>query len=1489
MDEQVRQGKRARSRWGKWLLRAIVAVLLFVALLWAAVAWSPLVPRIVLPQLARMTGADVTASSVNLTPGGAVTIRGLCLTAPGVGEQTAAEFLEVDRAKIQLSLPQLLRGVVAVERLELDRPVVRVCQSVETGLVNVAALNMPRVAASGGGSTTLPTLVAWDGTLEIGEYDADGYRVLRRMPIAGVFDPIATPDGGGFSFRINESDVNGTPREGTGRSVAVSGRYDANGLDVVLGGMTLDDWPAELAPTRIRSIYERLALAGKIEPTRFHVSPDGEVRARLTLAGVGINLPFDNRGRYAEQGRLARLNDTRGTIEFSGSGVEARLTGLLDDLPYEVELNYMGLAVDSPFVCELRTESRVRSDMELSHFAPEDVNELLELFAGPEADVRAVVSVVRGEQVDGAQAPIEVSGSFALTEADLMYVEFPYRVSDISALITFQGNRLEIRELRGKGPSGGELRATGVVEPIGDDAEVVLNITGERVPIDEYIRGALGDNGRALLDALFSVPRYRELVSDGLVVTPLDRGRRLDELDDARERLRLIERDGGAAELGPARRRVAELERTLAAPVFAFGGEASIGVRLHRARGLRSSWDQQIDVRLDEAGLVPEHFPWPVIAQDVRVSITGDRAEIRGGTYRGLTGGVGRLAARMDLSSGQDFPTVHIEADDVPIDQRLLNAIPGYRSGSGATPGDGMLREALDRLRLEGTVACVADVGPRDDGRLGYDVTATVAGVRARPAGYELGRVKRVRVDDLSGTIRVNESRIAVELAGMAGAVDGGPQARVELATDVSLAGTGWRWEDLVGAEDEPKPRLAASVRADGVDLSLALGDAVATVSELAADQIVELRRHHDPSGVIDISASLRGELGGAVGGELTLDAAERLRLTAGERRVEIGSSTGSVSFSAGPAPAVRFDRFSAALRVDDQAAGMLVADGRLPLDGARGAASTLAARLEGVRFESAFTESFVRDRLGDQLSTIYDTYRPVGVFDIAIQASPAPEDGPRDPNRLLTTPKLAIDGAVVPRSLALAGRDRTVRFDRMDGRVVFSERGGRFERLRALGDGWDMRGTGSWRVGDDGAIDVDASIGLDSAGLADDLVAVLPAEIGTALRGLEVGADGSLGMEDGRLVVRQAATGAPANVTFDGTLGFRNARATVGAVLTDLDGQMGARLWTDPGGRVSYEVSIDVERGRAAGARLTNLRAVLTDGESTSEVLAPIIEADCHGGRVAGSALVRTDEQATRYWLDLRLAGVRAAPLLGDLSDAAHPDEPESWSVDDDRSRGIMDADLSLAGTAGDPDALKGRGEVVVAGGRIVSIPVLLNLIEFSNLRLPVGQRLDVVQAAFYLDGPVLTFEHVSALSDAVELFGYGTMGLPGGELDMRFNSRAVRRVPFLSGLFEGIRDELITTKVGGRIDDVAVSSIQFGGTRRVVSGLLGDDQSGAEARLREIETRARAGLGRILRSAERASQRTSEEAKPGQRVRPSRTGASLILGRAPEGEPGG
>lgn len=429
-----------------------------------------------------------------------------------------------------------------------------------------------------------------------------------------------------------------------------------------------------------------------------------------------------------------------------------------------------------------------------------------------------------------------------------------------------------------------------------------------------------------------------------------------------------------------------------------------------------------------------------------------------------------------------------------------------------------------------------------------------------------------------------------------------------------------------------------------------------------------------------------------------------------------------------------------------------------------------------------------------------------------------------------------------------LTANGQDLSFNSVEGTVLFEGTAGSIDHVVAIGDGYALGIDGQWAM-DDSGFGVDLTIDTDGGIIESPLRAVLPRVLDGVMTNLELGASAPIDVHGLSLSAQRIGTESMA-FRVNGRADVFGGRATIGMPITQLDGSIDF-VAAGESGRVGYEIGLLADRLRAGSVRLHDGHVnIVGDAANPGVVLVPEIDAAMHGGRIAGSAQIRpTSDGGSRYWAEVHGSGVQAAPVFDDLllppGGLEGPPLPgqetvrSAWDIDADYSRGVMIADLSMSGVVGDPDDRAGRGFVQISGGSVVALPGILNLIEASNLSLPVGSRLQDAEAEFYIDGNTLAFERISAMSRSIEILGYGTMDWLTRGVDLRFRSRSLNRIPILSSVLEGVRDELITTKMTGTPGNLSYSVEQFGATKRVINALLGRPETDHQRRLREVEQR--------------------------------------------------
>lgn len=1483
-------GKKPRRKWRRRALWLLLILPLGVVAGVLIIGQTSIIQRIVEPILEDQLGVDVSSGSIRLMPTGEVVITDAIIKTDTI-ESRAGSLIEFDQARISMNWWGVVRGSGQVRSVVINKPIVRVSQDADTGVLNLAAVVLKK---SGGGGGETPAIQILNGVLEIGEHDSTGYRLLKELSIRGQITQQDSSGVSGFDFVALPVEPSAGGDVGSiGGSFGLTGRMSDDGIDGVVNGIRLEDWPAEIVPSRSRSIYAELALTGSLEPTRFHVSKDGLIEVVLTLDGVALNLPIDEPENETDTQTSdsssidpLRMRQTRGVIHFGTSGLDAQLTGLIADLEYDVELAYQGLDTKGPFDAKLVTDFRLDNNFKPIDFLPTNVVSKLDRFENPQADIHAEIYISRADVVDNPEdTGIKVSGRAVLSNGSATYKKFNYPFTDMSGVIEFDPDKLVVKDITGVGPTGATLVANGLFSPLGEQSDVTLDLEVNGVGVDEYLLRALDEDQQKLVDALFSDVDYAHLIEEGLVLTQGD----ADELGMIRretwERLdQWVDGvDGNTQDRIDLSRQLGEIDRLLSAPIFAYGGVANVDVKLvrHPDRPSDKRWTTDVVVQLPQAGLVSKHFPLPIIGRDIELTITDERVSLTGGRYEGLLGGSASVSVEMDTTKNGGKPIVQIAAQEFPIDQRVVAAIPGYYNEQSEDPDDISLRRILDRLRLGGVLECQAIIGPRSDGHMGYDVEATILEGSARPKpliGSEPVSITTAPLvlDQMYGTIYITEELIIVDLDGLLTSPDM-PLAPTPIqvltqltmpAKDRGVDGTR-RVKGLLPDEFGPPvlgPRLYATAFADGIDLAMPLKHAIAVVSPRIARDIDAKLTEYNFDGVIGMNAQLEGFVGGAIESTLTLNRIEQLSFDFQETQYQVGASWGRGEFVLSGQPSISFDGFRVSVQAEQSLPSELSLDGSMPLARAGrmyelAESSSLQIGYINGAFDSPLTHAVLEyvSESGSQWST---DHKLGGRFDLGVTLTPELGlhriPGEDDSIKLVPT---AIHGSLEPKSLSVSMNQDVASFTQVQGVIRFDGFEGAIDGIRASDSQVSVGVDGRWWMNPTGGFGVD--LGIDAHGdlLAGPVRVLLPDSVDGVIDRLEIKSGSPVDLKALRISADSLGT-QKSTYQITGGMGISQGSALLGLPISELAGDL-EFVVDGRGDKVGYEIKLDASRLRAGLMRVHDARAtIIGDAQNAGVVLVPEIIASMHGGQIAGSAQLRPEiDGDTHYWMELHASGVRAAPVFDDLllppEGLAGPPRPgetvvlSAWSEGNDLSRGATIGDLTMTGPVGDPSKRTGRGLVRISGGSVVALPGFLNLIEASNFSLPTGATLDFAEAAFYIDGPTLAFEQLSVSSKRVEILGYGTVDWATREMDLRFRSRSTTPIPIVSKLIEQLRDELITTRVSGTMSDPQYSVQPFGSTRRLFDAMIGRSPTDQQRQLREVEDQVRASKKQIKRHA--------------------------------------
>ncbi len=1422
------RGIGRRIRRGRRLSRRVGIALFILVVIPVVLTRSALVRWIIEPRLEGMLGGKVTMTSAAITPGGEVVLRGVRVAAEGA-PQPAATVLEARRIDIRLSLRSLLSRSPRVKSIALIAPVVRISQSKADGKMTLQAL-APRGGPGGG---PLPSVSIVEGVIELGEHDASTYSRLIRLPVSGDLTPSPKEPSvylvrfQGLPDEQRAAAFNERARMARPAPTILEGQIDVATMAsrLRLSNVDLASWGTQWAPSAVRDRWTALAIEGRLSQAEFSYAHETGPAAEVTLEDVGLTLPVsateaeadDDATTLGPPGRNLRMTDVRGTVRFDTAALKAAVTGVIEDLKYRVILTTEGLALNAPFSMDVETAEpfTVGAHPSLLPFAPPIVRERFRTFSGPTAVVEGLVTIKRGPPTDAGVAPEPtIDGRLRFRDGVARYEGFPYPISNLGGLVRFTEKAIHIESITGSNASGARLHAEGTIAPPTDGSAVDLRIAVVDLPLDEELEEAMPESRKGLMAALFDTEQFKRRVADGLLQTSAAKAEADRALADAKTRAAVLASRGEPA--GALEAEIRDLERRVAIPVFDPGARATLDVRVMRALGHGDGmWSSDVHVSLPRAGIFCREFPYPCEVRGGTIAFTDERGHVEFADAVGLTGGTWSITGDVELMNEKGektlVPHFLVKATGAPVDTLLLEALPTGGGADGAPGADARTgpapisaHDVLAAMNLSGSVDCEVRVEPLGEAingrpRLGFEAKVALHDIAAAPGGVPI-------LSGLHGEAFATQREVRAE--GLVG----------RLAQGDLLASVHAEFGSTEDGEAR-RPSIAATATVTGLDLASPIDALAGVFDDSAAARLRDLHARHSPRGAADVRLVVPGPAADATSAAPTFEVwIERLRdASFAFEGGRIGAATTSGRVAMTPS-AIRFEQLAAPLTLDGDPIADVALDGALAMGDSP---QELRAQVRGLRLEGPITRRLLAlgnegagaDRSPDAMAGFsLESLRGVVDADLRCRTGGAQDQ--------------RVWGEVFPRSFSIDRAGTTLAFPEAAGTIAFDGLHGTVEGLALTGEGLRLEADGRW--GASPGLTLDLAVRGASDSLDERVRALLPAEALDAARAMELTVNGPIRLEDGVVRVQPGVAG-DRDATVSGVVRFTDASARFGIAARQASGAMSFHAENRgpaPGGAPApegrFDVSLSLDSAIVGGVQVTDALARVRTGDQPGEILVPAAEASSHGGRISGSARVGDDEQGRRQFsLEFVAGGVALGEVVADLRRASGAQIPDGPAP----NRGELDASLSLRGLVEDPASHEGRGDFAVSGGEIINMPGVMRLIELSNLTAPMGEQLQETFAAFHVRGELATFDTLQIASKSITLLGEGAVRMPDLGMDLRFTSRGSFRLPLLSDIFEGLRDEIVTVTVTGTPDAPEFGSTTLAGTRAMMGDIFRPD----------------------------------------------------------------
>ncbi len=681
----------------KWLVRGLVFSALggmgLTALLYAA--WtSPAAMRgQVLARLGeRFIGATVSVEAAHLRLLGGTAVHEVRLARRG--DLDNRDLVYVPSGVIYHDKERLLGGTLALRKVELDRPVIRLTRERD------GTFNWKGVLGPVNLDERVPTIVIRRGTLLIEDHAgpvAEALLQIHDVALTVVNDPIETLV------------VEGSGRTDVAGPVKLSARFQRR----TDGGTATLDVPAiSVGPALVQRLAAvRPEVAGHLR----QLAGRGAVRASLTYQpGGSPQLGYDvtatlSGGSFSHDRLPLPLEQLEASVRFVNGAVPLAHLSASFPAPYgpgRLETTVRDLTWPPP-----ADERQV--SVEPEDFAREADLKVEHLVVGPSllAQLPDPAPEVEGDY--HPQGPVTVLCNFRRERPGTWQKHWVIRPENLRGKFFKFPYELD--------------RVAGTVEMTtrsDHDNDVAVHLVGHAADREVKIDGTIrGEKKTSAIDF--------QVAADGV---PLD-GKIFEALPADGPPRKI------AREFLPRRSRELGLDRAPA-------GFADIRATVHRARG-RHEFENRYVIAFRDAALQYDLFPLPLQHVSGVLDVRPHDWECRG-----LRGEHGGGEVRVECHSEPPGPgslaagpagrvVVDVRGRDVPIDADFQEAL-----APPVAPGRAALRQTFRTLELSGRLSFAAHVEDRPGQPQDFDATVALRGCCMKPAFF------RYAMSDVGGTVR---------------------------------------------------------------------------------------------------------------------------------------------------------------------------------------------------------------------------------------------------------------------------------------------------------------------------------------------------------------------------------------------------------------------------------------------------------------------------------------------------------------------------------------------------------------------------------------------------------------------------------------------------------------------------------------------------------------------------------------------------------------
>jgi Protein of unknown function len=630
-------------------------------------------------------GSRVSVKSASFSLWDGVQLHGVAIddpfmeTLPATTDSTAAPnsartVFYCDEIRIEHEPMAALRGKLVIRSLLALDPICTIVHDAKSQKTNLGEL-FSRLPTRGTSPVTMPTVELRNARVRVLSLREGQMRTVDslRLTVRGrptnknaqLYDIVWQSGNASESSGVSQVDLS------TGLIRNVRGGLPAMSVEAVMLAINAGYDGA--------SVWrDLLGLGGKVRARDYNLIGDGtthETRsATIDLHNATVSIPSrkDEIDIPPDQ-RYLRFTNVEGTVYVTASEVRAEFRGAFHGADCNVSITLTGGVKEWRSLDDVDFDAQVTvSNLTLpSRLEGAPGGERTFIQGWPQLE-RFYNKFLPSGLVDISLAAHKHAGAGELVEikharvvakgASTTYYRYPYRGDNVFGAVEFAADGVWIRELCAK-RDGGTICVDGWLANTKPGAAARLTITGSGVPIDDSLFDALGE-------------RYRKVRED-----------------------------------------------------FAPTGRIDLAITTSREQGPpddHSSRKSEIFVTLRDATATYRHFSYEVVHINGKLRIADRRVELM--DVVGQSGG-GTVNVNGSVAFDKTAPNslaLRIIGDDIPIDEKLLDALPVER------------RESIARLNARGTVDVVTDITRDAEGRAWPTSTVTPNDVSIRPDFFSI-------------------------------------------------------------------------------------------------------------------------------------------------------------------------------------------------------------------------------------------------------------------------------------------------------------------------------------------------------------------------------------------------------------------------------------------------------------------------------------------------------------------------------------------------------------------------------------------------------------------------------------------------------------------------------------------------------------------------------------------------------------------------------